>query len=839
MIRVTPRSPSYEYSTDNAVSWTIVPGSAATTTSYTITGLTNYTSYTFAFRAVNPTGDGVGASVTAVPAPAPPAPTGLVAATAEGQVTLSWDDPGDTTITNYEYSANAETDNPSWADVPGSDATTTSYTITGLINNTSYTLAVRAVNATGYGAVFTVTVRLSWPSGGGGGGGPVDPVPVFYSVGVAVVSRPAKPAGVVARAGDGKLTLGWDHPGDLSISGYQLSGPVLSDGLSVSGGGARDQFGVSVAVDGDVAVVGAWRDDTDAGVDAGSVYVFSRGSGGVWREAARLVASDGAAGDRFGVSVGVSGGTVVVGAYGDDDGRGAVYVFSRGSLGVWGEAARLVASDGAVGDRFGVSVGVSGGTVVVGAHAKDVVVEDEVWLDSGAVYVFAEPVGGWVSGTETTRLVGSGVEPNRRLGRSVAVEGRTVVVGAYGYDDEYDFDGRGSVYVFTEPVGGWVGGGGVTETVRLFASDGVAGDWFGWSVGLEGDTAVVGARMRNDGGGGVGSGSAYVFVRSFLGVWSEAARLVASDGVAQDQFGFSVAVDGGRVVVGAWRDDDRGRDSGSVYFFSRPEGGWADTTETYKLVAADGEGNDRFGVLVAVDGDVGVFGAYKDDIDGVGVDSGSVYVVGLPGWTDIPNSDATTTRHVVSGLMNGVSYVFRVRAVNTAGVGLASDSASGVPMPRPDQPTGLFADPGDTQVRLSWDDPDDVSVIGYQYRQQEGADGTFGGWVDVSGGDAGAVGYTVRGLTNGVGYGFGVRAVNEIGNGPASSEVGVTPVGSTPDPPDRTGRGPGRHSGKAELGRSRRRFGHRLSVPAERGPTGATALGPRRPVVTLGLLRTR
>ena len=131
----------------------------------------------------------------------------------------------------------------------------------------------------------------------------------------------------------------------------------------------------------------------------------------------------------------------------------------------------------------------------------------------------------------------------------MAVDGDTVLVGAYGSDDQNDSDGGGSVYVFTEPVTGWVGGVGSAETARLFASDGAAGDWFGWSVAVEGDTAVVGARMHNDSRAGAGSGSAYVFTRDPLGVWSEVTQLVASDGAAQDQFGYSVAVEGDTVVV--------------------------------------------------------------------------------------------------------------------------------------------------------------------------------------------------------------------------------------------------------------------------------------------------
>ena len=136
---------------------------------------------------------------------------------------------------------------------------------------------------------------------------------------------------------------------------------------------------------------------------------------------------------------------------------------------------------------------------------------------------------------------------------------------------------------------------------------------------------------------------------------------------------------------GAWRDDDNGPDSGSVYLFTRPDSGWVDSTEAFetsKLVASDSAAGDRFGGSAAVDGGSAVVGAYKDDVDGVGVDSGSVYVVGIPDWTDIPGSGAATTMYTVTGLTNAVEHTYQIRAVYLTGAALASYSASAVPMPK-------------------------------------------------------------------------------------------------------------------------------------------------------------
>ena len=175
----------YRRKTDTGTygSWTDIPNSGDTTTSYTVTGLTNGTQYTFEVRAVNAGGNGAASTVTATPALAPTAPTNLEAEVGDRRIGLTWDDPGDSTIDEYEYS----TDGGSFSVISGSDDTTTSYTVTGLTNGTQYTFEVRAVNAGGNGAASTVTATPLWPA----------------------------PTGLVATAGQGRVTLEWNngHPG--------------------------------------------------------------------------------------------------------------------------------------------------------------------------------------------------------------------------------------------------------------------------------------------------------------------------------------------------------------------------------------------------------------------------------------------------------------------------------------------------------------------------------------------------------------------------------------------------------------------------------------------------
>ena len=162
-----------------------------------------------------------------------------------------------------------------------------------------------------------------------------------------------------------------------------------------------------------------------------------------------------------------------------------------------------------------------------------------------------------------------------------------------------------------------------TQVAKLTASDGAAPDHFGISVAVDGDTVVVGSVFDDS-----FKGSAYVFMKP-NGGWAdttETGKLTASDRTLGDQFGQSVTVDGDTVVVGAYNDDDGGEnDSGSAYVFTKPSsGGWATATETAKLTASDGAANHFFGYSVATDGDTAVVGAFWADDNGP--QSGSAYV---------------------------------------------------------------------------------------------------------------------------------------------------------------------------------------------------------------------
>ena len=627
--------------------WTAVPDSgpgATNATSYTVTGLANGAEYDFRIRAVNAFGKGAASEIVTATLPNT-APTAVddTASTDEDtavDINVTANDTDPDSGTTLSVTAVTTPPNGTAAIAEGS-ATTVTYTPNAGYNGTDsfdYTLFDGTDTDTG-----TVTV---------------------------FVGPPVKPTGLAATAGYARAALTWDDPSNSTITGYEYLQAQAAK-LTASDGALGDNFGRSVSVDGDTMVVGANKDDDNA-LNSGSAYVYIRQSG-AWSQVAKLTAFDGASEDGFGFSVSVDGDTVVVGAYLEDDNgaaSGSAYVFTKLPTG-WtttSTAAKLTASDGAADDYFGFSVAVEGETVVVGAYQ-----DDDDGPNSGSAYVFTKPAGGWTTTSTAAKLTASDGATGDNFGISVAVNGDTVVVGAWWDDGE-----RGSAYVFTKPATGWT----TTSTAaKLTAFERAADDYFGRSAAVDGDTVVVGAPRDDD--KGEDSGSAYLFAKPAAG-WAtatETAKLTASDAAADDEFGFSVAVDGDTVVVGALYDDDNGEDSGSAYLFAKPGTGWATATETVKLAASDGASDDWFGRSVAVDGDTVVVGAHQEDDNGS--NSGSAYVYEVSDWTAVPNSgpgETNATSYTVTGLTNGAEYDVRIRAVNAFGKGAASDAVTVTPI---------------------------------------------------------------------------------------------------------------------------------------------------------------
>jgi len=381
--------------------------------------------------------------------------------------------------------------------------------------------------------------------------------------------------------------------------------------LFAAAGAAYDQFGASVSVSGDLAIVGADMGDGSV-ADSGSAYIF-QWDGTSWVQQQKLLASDGWAGDGFGRSVSISGDLAIVGAWGDDDNggsSGSAYIFEWDGTS-WVEQQKLFASDGVAGDMFGLSVSISGDLAIVGAEGDD---DNGTW--SGSAYVFRWDGTSWV---QQQKLLASDGAIADEFGWSVSItsaladpeSGDYAIVGTY-YDDDSG-ESSGSAYIFKWDGTSWF------EQQKLLASDGDIGDHFGHSVSISGDQAIVGARGDDD-NGGRHSGSAYVFKRAGTS-WVEQQKLFASDGAAGDWFGVSASISGDYCVVGAWNN---GAKQGSAYIFKWDKTNWV---EEQKLLASDGAVGDCFGSSVSVSGAYAVVGA----LFGAGneVNSGSAYMFEL------------------------------------------------------------------------------------------------------------------------------------------------------------------------------------------------------------------
>jgi hypothetical protein len=396
-------------------------------------------------------------------------------------------------------------------------------------------------------------------------------------------------------------------------------------------------YGYSVSIDGDYAIVGAYGYNSSQGM----VYVLYN-NGTDWESIAQLTASDGETSDWFGRAVSMNGNTIVVGAYGDDDNgsnSGSAYVFTKPDGG-WvdmTQTAKLLPSDGADDDRFGLRVSINDNTIVIGAYN-----DDDNGTDSGSAYVFTKPSEGWVDMTQTAKLIASDGAEDDGFGISVGVSDSNIVIGAFQNNEKAN--NSGAAYVFTKPNGGWID---TIQTAKLTASDALDYATFGNSVSIFDNNIVIGAYHDSD--KGAFSGSAYVFTKPDGG-WADmtqTAKLNASDASSYDSFGQSVCICGDSIVIGASDDDNKG----ATYVFIKPDGGWTDTTEIAKIIASDGDDDDRFGWSVGISGDNVVVGAHKDDDNGN--KCGSAYFIKL-----LPPMPEISIKQGDTEIANGETYDF-------------------------------------------------------------------------------------------------------------------------------------------------------------------------------------
>jgi hypothetical protein len=364
--------------------------------------------------------------------------------------------------------------------------------------------------------------------------------------------------------------------------------------------GVNDRLGSAMASDGEWLLVGVPGDTTSVATAAGAVYAYELVDGR-YVQRAKLIANDGANGDSFGAAIDISGDTAIIGAWKDNlaagSGAGSAYVFGRvGST--WVQRTKLQAPDAATGDGFGVAASISGDAFIIGAFNDDV---NGVGASAGSAHVYRLNAGNWI---HSAQLFASDGNQFARFGASVAISADHLLIGARNADAD-----AGAVYAFIQSAST------VNFQAKLFASDSGLTDGFGYSISLDGNTALIGA--PNHSVNGVATGAAYIFTRGDAG-WAQQSKLVEPAARASDQFGYAVALSGTEAAIGMpFSGTGIGSclDCGSASFYQRFGANW---TRVSRLLASNQENSENLGAAVALTQDGAVVGAPNAN----GVDAG-------------------------------------------------------------------------------------------------------------------------------------------------------------------------------------------------------------------------
>ena len=419
-----------------------------------------------------------------------------------------------------------------------------------------------------------------------------------------------------------------------------------------------ENFGYSVGISGDYAVIGANVDDKDANgdnpiSDAGSAYIFKKQKDGKWKQVQKIVASNREDGDNFGWSVAINNNHIVVGAIYVGHSSGAAYVFELGDNGVWLQKQKIVANplEGQI--LFGNSVAIDGNTIAVGCpwYAKDATGKPETNLNgAGAVFVFNKTGGVWTQSQILTPKSRTIDNLGDDLGYSVSICGDLIIAGAVGAD--FDMKGvnrmeaAGAAYIFERTGGKW------QEVQKIVPSDRAPHDEFGYTVAVSGDNAIIGAWKKTettDPDSRSFTGNAYIFSRKAApgrvrpdggviltpedGSWKQVLKISPEDRRPDDYLGWSVSMSGDYAIVSAKKQDTDSldnliNDGGAIYVFYQDKNGrWS---QTGKLTTFDRSQLDAFGHAVAISG-CDIIGAtivdQEDDKDANALTSaGSGYV---------------------------------------------------------------------------------------------------------------------------------------------------------------------------------------------------------------------
>ena len=416
--------------------------------------------------------------------------------------------------------------------------------------------------------------------------------------------------------------------------------------LTISEGGDNDSLGEYIDIDGDTIVASS----TDYKFYEGAGFVFVK-NGNSWTSSTETAilqnSQQPGSACYFGRALAMEGDIMVVGAYAHDV-QGAAYVFQT-SAGDWSQAvqvAKLTASDGHDYAWFGHSVDISGDVIVIGSPQKHVGSN----TDQGSVYVFVRPASGWTDAQEDAQIFAANGATGDNFGKSVAIDDDVIAVGA-PYANVGGTDKRGEVYVIEKPATGW--SGSLSTSLILTASDGAAGDWLGHAVDIEGETVAAGSPYKDSNNGAV-----YVFHRPSSGWQSmtETKKLIGErPHDYREVFGYSVAISGDYLAVGALESYVTSYGEGMVYLFRGVTSGWGTTdppAPVARLTASNGRGGYYVGWSTDMDGDIVVSGSLYanngENTSGSG-SPGAVYVFVKPvdGWSDIQSTAILTTTEAI------------------------------------------------------------------------------------------------------------------------------------------------------------------------------------------------
>ncbi|MCY4350285.1 MAG: fibronectin type III domain-containing protein, partial [Thiotrichales bacterium] len=689
-------------------SWTDIGSSSATTTTHTVTGLTNGTQYSFQIRAVDGTAEGT-ASSTVTATPRFDAPAGLTATAGDTQVTLAWTDPSDNAISGYEFRQGSSTtiSSASWTAISGSGADTTSHTVTGLTNGTAYSFQVRAVNGAASG---TVTAT------------PVAPL--------------AAPTGLVVVPGVGGAVLYWTDPGNPAITGwrYRVRASGTTYGWSNMMGAGADttkhtvtglgnsalDFQIQYFVGSRVSTESAWVSATtkataDATVQFARVNTASNEgeSAAVGVTLSALVSDD--------VTVYFRAGSDTDGATKGDDYPAGTVTGPDGTTGRYRvtipagmTSATLsipITDDSAleVSESFSLAIVDIVSAAVIGRGAR---VGASVTILDNDVGIVLSPTGALIleptgTATYTVRL---GVRPTATVTVAVASQNAAIATAAPAELTFTDTTWNTPQMVTVTAVDDDIDNPGNQRTVGIAHtpsanSDNITVNTFSVTVNdddARGYTFTPTALTVDEGD----SGSYTVALSSEptanvpVTITSDNSDVTVDTNsvMAGNQNTLVFTADDWNtartVTVSAARDSDRTGDSATLTHAGLGGDYGSISANTLAVTVNDAPAAPAGLTATAGDGEAALGWTDPSDsaIDSYQIRQGSGSPFEWGSWADIANSDADTTAHTVTGLDNGTEYSFQVRAVDGTAASAASNTATATPAAADtDAPTATLA----------------------------------------------------------------------------------------------------------------------------------------------------